>query len=645
MQLKRETVKAAGGFSLILGKDGAVVSTEIDDSTSAFADLPQVGDRIEAFICDADRDSFAHNCAWVLNAPDRRVTLKVDFRKARETWVPVDVTIRNVRSENLWVGVTLDDAETWKTALAKFRDLIDGSQHGVVVIADKEPVFANEGFARLLGYDSMVDLASAGLVHMSDNIHPEDLPVVRAHIAARVAGDETDSRYEARMKRKDGSYIWVESSGRLASWGGAPVSISWMSDISARKAAEASLVESRREAERANEAKSAFLATMSHEVRTPLNGVLGMAQALGATELSASQHDMVETIEQSGKTLLAIVNDVLDLSKIEAGKMEIAPTPGDLRHSLVRIKKLYAPTAAEKGLELQLSLDPMIPEVLSFDPVRVRQCVSNLVSNAVKFTDTGAVSVRALYTQRPDANSLITIEVSDTGIGLSDEAQQKLFGEFQQADTTTTRRFGGTGLGLAITRKLARMMGGDVVVSSELGRGSVFALTFEAAEPAEAAQASDRGASDGAAAVPQQPVNVASARGRRVLVVDDNATNRKVVEVFLSQLGVEIVQAGDGQAAIDVLSAEPIDLVLLDIHMPVMDGPTTLGHIRQGDEAWRDVPVIALTADAMSGDRERYLAMGMNGYLAKPIDPRELQAVVVTHLSSGTAQSAAAAAG
>jgi CheY-like chemotaxis protein len=352
-------------------------------------------------------------------------------------------------------------------------------------------------------------------------------------------------------------------------------------------------------------------------LRTPLNGVLGMAQALAAQKLGPVEEDMVAAITDSSDTLMAIINDILDLSKIEAGKIEVAPVNADLRHCLAMLHKLFLPRAEEKRIKFTLTMDGGIPPLLQFDPVRVRQCVSNLISNAIKFTEQGGVGIAAMSERLPDGNFRVVVEVADTGIGMDEAVCNKLFSAFTQADNTTTRRFGGTGLGLAITRKLATLMDGDVSVRSAPGAGSTFSFVFFAA-PAkfEASTAAEEAA----------PINLAELSGLRVLAVDDNAINRKVVHVFLEPQGVHVSDAIHGREALDKLAAEPFDLVLLDVHMPIMDGAETIARIRGSGEPWATITVMALTADALPGDRERFLAMGMNGYLAKPLDQRELLA-------------------
>lgn len=388
-------------------------------------------------------------------------------------------------------------------------------------------------------------------------------------------------------------------------------------DITEYKKAEARI----RETEAANHAKSEFLATMSHEIRTPLNGILGMAQSLAADpDLSPAQREKVDVVLESGRTLLAIVDDVLDLSKIEAGKLDIQPVDGDLVHTVRRVARLFEPRVREKGIGLELTCAEPLQSALAFDPVRVRQCVANLVSNAVKFTSDGEVRIHLATTQTGD-DWLVTLRISDTGIGISEEAQARLFSEFSQADSSTTRRFGGTGLGLAITRRLARMMGGDVTVESAAGEGSTFTLTFRADASSGRAPLAETSA-------PPAPASH-SLRGVRILLADDNRVNREVVKLFLLPLGAEITEAENGHEVLDALAEAAFDILLLDIHMPVMDGMKALALLRGRKTPYRDIPVIALTADAMSGDRERFLAMGANGYVTKPIDQGDLISAVM----------------
>jgi PAS domain S-box-containing protein len=426
---------------------------------------------------------------------------------------------------------------------------------------------------------------------------------------------------ETRLYRPDGAGRWVRVFMQVQRGPGRePIrAVGLMLDIHEQKNQELALVEAKVQAEAATVAKSNFLASMSHEIRTPLNGILGMAQVLQGEQLTEGQREHVNVISESGQTLMALLNDVLDISKIEAGKLEIARVDGQLCLTIERVRQLFLNGAEERGLTLALEVDDGVPPVLSYDPIRIRQCVANLLSNAIKFTERGKVTARIGADQQADGGWLVSISVTDTGIGMNEETMARLFGAFTQADASITRRFGGTGLGLAITRQLARLMGGDVTAESIPGEGSTFRLTFSAVTGVLKPQVEDEQPAEAPNDATLHPV-----MGARVLLVDDNSVNRQVVKLFTAQLMPVIVEAANGEEALARLAEQTFDLVLLDVHMPVMDGKEAIRRIRASGEPWKDIPVIALTADAMSGDRERYLGMGMSDYISKPIDAREL---------------------
>jgi len=393
------------------------------------------------------------------------------------------------------------------------------------------------------------------------------------------------------------------------------------------------LKEARGRAETANEAKSSFLAVMSHELRTPLNGMLGMAQALRGEALNARQREQVELMIDSGDTLLVLLNDILDLSKIEAGKLEIAPTAGELVGICSRLVGGYQPAAREKGVELTFTLVGEPPPMLLLDTVRVRQCLANLLSNALKFTVSGSVDVTlALAPDAASGRTAVTLTVADTGIGMSPATLSKLFGAFTQADASTTRTFGGTGLGLNITRRLAQLMDGQILVDSREGEGSTFTLTF-LVDVAAGAIATDTAAPAFGAAPSFGPKNedeevLSPLHGRRVLVVDDHPVNRRVIKLFLAPFDCDIVEVENGREALDELETKSFDLVLMDVNMPVMDGLEATRRLRR-DPRWRDLPIIALTADVMRTQIDTCLEAGMDAHIAKPIDLRDLLSVMV----------------
>jgi two-component system, sensor histidine kinase len=400
-------------------------------------------------------------------------------------------------------------------------------------------------------------------------------------------------------------------------------------------------------AERASSAKSEFLARMSHEIRTPMNGVMGMSELLQATELTARQRHLSETIAHSAEALLQIINDILDFSKVEAGKLELERVEFSLREAVGETIEIFAARADAKGLKLACAIEADVPNTVCADPLRLRQVLINLVGNALKFTDSGEVIVRVRAVGK---EGLLRFEVIDTGIGISEEAQAHIFNAFSQADSFTTRKYGGTGLGLAICRELAALMGGQIGVHSEPNRGSTFwfevrldpvaeatptlgrlarVLTMgsEAAmrvPPAEtlAAPGISAAASTGAAV----PAPGGRAAGPRILLVEDNAVNREVAVGMLESLGCAAHSAENGRLGIEAMNAAAYDAVLMDCQMPVMDGLTATAEIRRREQhsGGARVPIIALTANAMEGDRERCLAAGMDDFLSKPFSQQQL---------------------
>ncbi len=482
--------------------------------------------------------------------------------------------------------------------------------------------WSSEQFRELLG----PELVARERMSPFELYHPEERENVRLSWERSLRSDAIEALDTRLDGPEDGRWVRIFSRVERDSSGAPMRAVGLMIDIDTQKRQEIALVEAKQTAEAATEAKSNFLASMSHEIRTPLNGILGMTQVLATEDLSPDQHNRVEVISESGKMLMALLNDVLDISKIEAGKLEISRTPGMLLRTIDGVRQLFLSRAEERGLKLEVHVASNLPKSLLYDTVRVRQCLSNLLSNAIKFTEEGAVVIRVQGVPASNGAWAVTISVSDTGIGMSRGTLDRLFSAFTQADASITRRYGGSGLGLAITRQLARLMGGDVTVESEDGSGSIFHLTFMAEEGQAIAP---KPGAERAALTTEQARPVV---GARILLVDDNAVNRQVVRLFLTPFQPIITEAQNGQEALDLLAAESFDLVLLDVHMPVMDGREAIRRIRSSTESWRDIPVIALTADAMSGDREKYLGMGMSDYVSKPIDSRELGTKVVSLL-------------
>jgi CheY-like chemotaxis protein len=386
-----------------------------------------------------------------------------------------------------------------------------------------------------------------------------------------------------------------------------------------KRNAERSLLKAKSAAETANMAKNEFLANMSHEIRTPLNGVLGMLQLLQTTSLDDEQREYAEIAINSSNRLTRLLSDILDLSRVEAGRLEIASAPFALSDVLMATQQLFAPVASQKGLLLAFRAEAALPPMLEGDAARLQQILSNLVGNALKFTDVGSVEVEAarLPYARPGMVRVL-FTVSDTGIGIREQDLERLFESFTQAETNYRRRHQGAGLGLAIVKRLVDLMGGSMDLESEPGKGSTFHVSLPFAE------------SENAACRMPGRQQKAPAGAVRVLLAEDDAASQFTTLSLLDKLGYAADAVEDGERVLELLREKSFDLVLMDVQMPIMDGVEATKKIRAGEAGTGNaaIPIVALTAYAMSGDRERFLEAGMNAYLPKPVDLAALDAVL-----------------
>jgi two-component system, sensor histidine kinase len=395
----------------------------------------------------------------------------------------------------------------------------------------------------------------------------------------------------------------------------------------ARRVADAAA----RTAQSANRVKSDFLAVMTHELRTPMNAMLGSAELLRRTDLTLEQRSQLEALTQSGELLLTLLNDMLDMSRIEAGAFKTESIPVHLPRMVEGLQNVWRPRAADNMLSLHVEVEDGLPPWVMADPTRMRQILFNLLSNAVKFTPAGAITLR-FASSSEDGRDWLVIEVEDTGPGITPDVAARLFQPFQQADVSTARRFGGSGLGLSICRGLCRSMGGEIHLRSEVGKGSTFKvrLPLQVAEPQ--ADADD----------PDLDVSLDKVQ---VLVVEDNPANRRLIGALLQPLGLEVIMACNGREAVDLFKLDMFDVVLMDMHMPVLDGLEATREIRSLSGWGAQAPIIALTANSSESDRKKCFEAGMTAFMSKPIDPRALHALIaraVTYRSSQAMLAAAA---
>ncbi len=507
----------------------------------------------------------------------------------------------------------------------RYRSLVQASPEVIfsLAVADGSFTSLNPAFEKLTGW-SCESWTGKPFISLS---HPDDVARAIANVHQATLG-ETTPPFELRILTRSGDdrdcefVITPHFEGERVA-----MILGIARDITDRKRAEMNLRAAKEAAEAANEAKSEFLANMSHEIRTPLNGLIGMTGLLFETALDDQQQDYVETLRASGETLLALINDILDFSKIESGRLELENQPFDLRRCVVDTIDLVAADAAEKGLEIRHEIDGTCPEVVVGDVTRVRQVLANLVSNSVKFTASGEVVVTVTARRAAPEGWEIRFRVHDTGVGIAPDRVDRIFESFSQADASTTRRYGGTGLGLSISKHLTEMMGGHIWVESRLEEGSTFYFTVQVRHADETALEEGERRAEPRRRRVQRVINRNLARQLplRILVADDNVINQKVACLLLQNLGYRADTAADGLEVLEALKRQPYDVVLMDVQMPELDGLEATRRICREWGPGERPRIIAVTAGAMPGDREKCFAAGMDDYVPKPVQALELQ--------------------
>jgi PAS domain S-box-containing protein len=525
------------------------------------------------------------------------------------------------------ISERMESEEKLRHTHNQLQAIHDGIIEGLLItdIETKRFVRVNSSLCQMLGYTEKELLAlSIPTIHPPEEVS-NDLQRFQATAEGRVSINENRP-----VIRKDGSLFYADITGRRIIYDGRPCLLALFRDISDRKRAEQQMLEAKQAAEAANRAKSAFLANMSHEIRTPMTAILGFSDILLSNPSPEEAVESAQIIKHNGEHLLQIINDILDLSKIEAGKFDVEPNVCSPRRIVTDVLSLMKVRADAKGLSLTVERVGHIPDYIQTDTIRLRQILVNLVGNAIKFTEVGGVKVVIRSDAASHDKSNLVFDIIDTGIGMSEKQVALLFQPFSQVDTSANRRFSGTGLGLAISKRLAQILGGNITVTSALGKGSTFSLTM-AIDPFGGTRPIDH-ATDDVKPRPQM-TGSASILDCRILLAEDGLDNQRLITHVLRKAGANVTLAGDGQAAVDIAleahqAGNAFDAIVMDMQMPIMDGYEATRTLRNAGYA---KPIIALTANAMIEDRRKCLDAGCNDYLIKPIDRALLLQVVARH--------------
>ena len=507
-----------------------------------------------------------------------------------------------------------------KSGEEKYRRIIENMNIGLLEVdLQGRILYANQSFCTMSGYsyDEMIGLVAEDLF-MRNNEQEKNI-IVEKH---RLRKDGIDDAYEVNVTNRAGESKWWLISGApmYGHNGQVEGSIGIHLDITMQKDLEFNLTRARKLAEETAQAKESFLVNMSHEIRTPMNAILGIGRQLIKTSLDTQQSSFVNAINTAADNLLVIINDILDFSKIEAGKMPLEKIGFDMRALFDQVDRILAQNARAKGLDFILSVDEKIAPVLTGDPFRITQILLNLLSNSIKFTEKGSISISCRVAENRETDQLISIIVEDTGIGMDQNFLKNIFRKFTQESVNNARKYGGTGLGMAITRQLIGLMQGKIEIESQKNYGTKveILLTFPKGVEAD---------------LPKKekiPVNVELLQDKQILLVEDNQLNRLVARTILKRYKMQISEAENGEIAVDRLKTSRFDLVLMDMQMPIMDGVTATKIIRSEVDA--GIPIIALTANALKGEQDKCMDAGMNDFITKPFDESKLLEVIIKHL-------------
>jgi len=587
----------------------------------SYAEL--VGHRIEEFFDEPRMEHVKDSVAWYEEKRHWTGTVRARLKKTGAV-LYFDCVLQAIVKDGKVVGASglARDITAQRESETRFTELFETLQEGVYFCDPGGSLLdVNPAMVRMLGYVHRDELVGSNIGKLyfekPENPFPER---VRTHNSASLMREIT-------LRRKDGTpIICIDNSNAICDAFGRMVRHQGtLVDITVRKRSEEELQLAKEAAEAANMAKSAFLAHMSHEIRTPMNAVIGMTELALDTDLTPEQKEYLSMARDSAGSLLNLINDILDFSKIEAGKLDLDSIDFSLRLGIKEMVKILGVRAKQKGLELSVDIPAEVPDALLGDPSRLRQVLSNLVDNAIKFTERGGVVLKIEKESQSEQEVFLHFSVTDSGIGIPSDKQQLIFEAFAQADTSTTRKYGGTGLGLSISGRLVRMMEGKIWVESEMNQGSVFHFTarFGLQKPQAKKAYLQRGGSDSAMLSSRRSVREGK-RDLRILLVEDNAINQILAQRLIRKRGHKIAVASNGREALAALESERFDLILMDIQMPEMSGLEVTEEIRRKErKTGEHIPIIATTASVMKEDRERCMEAGMDAYISKPIE-REL---------------------
>ncbi len=530
-----------------------------------------------------------------------KVSVFTDLYRQRNTLEDLTLKLENTISE------LLKSREMLKTSEEKYRDIFENANEGIFILSQGRIIFHNPK-------TSLILTGKTSDIHnqlFMDFVHPEFRASLQNEHFERLGKEITDHKIEVKIIVSATDIKWVEINSVVINWEGQFSLLNFISDISERKKAEEEMRRARKLAEQASRTKSEFLANMSHEIRTPLNGIIGMTELALMGHLDEELKERIEAVKFSGESLLDIINDILDISKIEAHKLELDLVEFSLRDVIEKVLRPLSSKTSGKGIELILDIANGVPNYFHGDPVRLRQVLFNLIGNAIKFTEKGEVKLGVKLVEEEDRFARIEFAISDTGIGIPEDKMSNLFKSFSQADSSTSRKFGGTGLGLAISKSLVELMKGNIKVKSVFNAGSVF--TFDVL-----LEKSDKPPVEAASGFH------ASLREKSVLIVDDNSTNRNILKGLLKHLEMDFEEAVDGKEGYEKIMARaasknPFDIILLDYHMPVMDG-IEMAQLLQSEGKLNPFPdVILLSSDDVNLQRNKLAEYGIKRYLIKPV--------------------------